>query len=933
MKSYSNRNPLAGHQKKAVSLAACAFFLCLAAVAQNNEASNNEVYGSNIDRTALTTFNDGSTDLDIFNPLTTSLALNHEVSGYVTVSNSFNTFSITATGASLASPNTASLSIFGGTNLLITGGTFGAGVLNVASNAWTEAVGGRLSDVKNADIQDAVFTGQSAESDSISTGGAPPLPGASTAANASGSTGLILENATFADISGSTLTGGTAGNASDTGTNTFAIGGTGLSLYSSSAVLSNVTVSGGAGGAAGAYGNYSAFASGGHGIQASNSTVVIHSGTFNAGAAGSVNGTDDAGGYALYARDGSSVTNHGGTFNAAGELHSVVIKNSDLTTYGGTYSGEGLLGVTTGSGTNNLYLSGGNFNGLSFINSSNGTQFVSVSNISVYSEVYMEGGTVEVDNIDNTAFQTLEIENGNMIFNQDFTLSGTLSLNSAASTVNFSELSVADGGTIDAGTGSIVASGNALFATGSILNLSVITNQAGSLQAAGITFETNSSLTVDASLAGLSSGITNISIISGALSGFDTNLMNAEIVVSANTNTESRTTAAFDPSGSGLSIIFDTLKLSDYWNATGDFALLANELEDLAPTEMNVIINNLGAEQSAELVQETYFSTMNTFQVAKQGLDSALGLSLSRGTEFRDQLALPKSAEGPRGPTAEPRNDWRFWMKYYGNFYSRSEEGLNPEYDATMHGGVIGMDKSLGRLLIGLSGGMGNYKIDAENGAEQTMNAFQGTLYSTIGFGHSFIDAGLAYGYNDVDSATADPLTLEGEFDTHLISAHLGGGIGFEFAAIGTVITPEASIRYTTYKQNGYTETGTTAAPRTFDSFDSDSMVGSLGLNAAMLNSTALETFAFKIEGRAHWLREFNPEPGDLNYQLVGGANDYTIVYPYLDEDTIRLGVGLTFFNTKKRSRKNVLLRLDFDELIGEDFNSHNLSAKAIFAF
>ncbi|QBG47536.1 autotransporter domain-containing protein [Verrucomicrobia bacterium S94] len=935
MKAYSNRNPLVGQLKKAMPLvAAYAFFLCLAAYAQNNEASNSDVYGSNLDRTALTTFNDGSTDLDIFNPLTTSLTLNHEVSGYVNISNSFNTFSISTTaGGLLTSSNHVSLSVFGGTDLIVSGGSFGGSSVNAASNEWTGAIGGRLSSVSHAEIQDAVFTGQSVENGGTVSGGGPPLPGEASVANASGSTALIVENGTYASISDGTLTGGAAGSASSIETNTWAVGGHGLEIYSSSVVLSNTTVSGGAGGSAGAYGNYTSYATGGHAVLATNSTLVIHSGTFNAGAGGSVNGTDDAGGYALYARNGSSVTNYGGTFNAADDLHSAVIENSDMTTYGGTYSGEGLLSITTGSGHNDLYLHGGNFNGLSFINTSNGTQFVSVSNIAVYADVYMEGGTVEVENYDDTAFQTLKIESGTLTFNQDFVLSGDITLNTTESTVHFSGLTVTNGGTLNTGTGSIITSGDARFATGSGLNLSIITNQAGMLQAASVTFETNSSLTVDASLAGLSSGVTNISIISGALSGFDTNLINAEIIVSANTNAESRTTAVFDPSGSGLSIIFDTLKLSDYWNAAGDFAVLANELENLAPTEMNVIINNLGVKQSSALVEETYFTTMNTFQVAKQGLDAAIGLSLSRGTEFRDQLALPKAPNGLRGPGAETPNDWRFWMKYYGNFYSRSPDGLNPEYDATMHGGLIGMDKSFGRLLIGLAGGMGNYKIDAESSAEQTMNAFQGTVYSTIGFGHSFIDAGLAYGFNDVESSTADPLTLESEFDSHLFSAHLGGGIGFELPRAGTVITPETSIRYTTYKQDGYTESGTAAAPRTFDSFDSDSFVGSLGLNAAMLNSTAMETFAFKIEGRAHWLREFNPEPGDLHYQLVGGANDYTIIYPYLDEDTIRLGVGLTFFNTEKASRKNVLLRLDFDELIGEDFNSHNLSAKAIFAF
>ena len=100
-----------------------------------------------------------------------------------------------------------------------------------------------------------------------------------------------------------------------------------------------------------------------------------------------------------------------------------------------------------------------------------------------------------------------------------------------------------------------------------------------------------------------------------------------------------------------------------------------------------------------------------------------------------------------------------------------------------------------------------------------------------------------------------------------------------------------------------------------------------------MLNTTALETFGFKIDGRFHWLHEFNPEPGNIGFSLEGGGNDYQLAAPPLDEETFRAGFGFSFFNTLRQKPKNVLLRLDFDELFGSDFNSHNLSAKVIYAF
>ena len=172
-----------------------------------------------------------------------------------------------------------------------------------------------------------------------------------------------------------------------------------------------------------------------------------------------------------------------------------------------------------------------------------------------------------------------------------------------------------------------------------------------------------------------------------------------------------------------------------------------------------------------------------------------------------------------------------------------------------------------------------------------------------------------------------------GEFDAQVLSAYFGGGYDLIDTDGGTVFTPEASIQYSTYKQDAYSETSTTAVPRNIDAFDADSLRSSLGLNVSTLNTTALKTFGFKLDGRAHWRHEFNPDPGDLTFRLEGGGNDYQFAAPLLDEEIFRVGFGFSFFNTLRQKPKNVLLRLDFDELFGDGFNSHNLSAKVIYAF
>lgn len=934
MKSHSPRNlPVHSISLKVIPLAAIAFFLSADRAAAANNVSSGDVYGQNYNSASIVSVEDGTNNLTILNNNTTSLTISHDVVGFVTVSNDFDAFSIDASGGSVTtslSNNTSALSVYSGGTLTVSEGTFSGGSLEIGTNAWAEAAGGFFSNLQTAMVSDVTFEGRSLVDESSSTDG-PPIPGESTyVTNASGSAGLIISDSTYVQLNDSTVTGGDAGEATGYYADMTADGGIGLEVFSSTLVLSNVTVTGGDGGDADAYGDYSDHADGGDALYASGASVEIYEGTLTGGAGGTTNSGVTLGGSAVRAVNGSSVVIHSGTYKGGSDSPAVYLQNSDLTTYGGSFTTGGLSSRTDGSSTNRLNLMGGTFSSLKFVNAANGVQLVTASNITVSVEVFQQGGIVDVTNLEDDGFQFVTVSNGTMIFREDLTLASSSEFNlmTGSSRMEFKgALEIGEGAEFNINLGQVEA-GDITVLEDAVISFNMVSTNAGLITSSGtVNFESNSTVSLNAIMADYSTGTTTTTVITATniiYNGFKT-----DVAFSTNSAVTGRTSLAETITGTdNLSFVFTTLSFSNYWNASGQMAKLANEFEDLASDDLNLIINSLGASASAALVEQTYFSTLNTFQAAKQGLGASLGLGLSRGTDFREQLRLPA---GPQGP--ESQNDWRFWLKYYGSFYSSDGEGLNTAYDTTLHGGALGMDKSFGRLLIGLSAGAGNYTIDADSTAEQSMDAFQAALYSTCGFGDAYLDLGLAYGFNQVESTTADPFALEGEFDAHLFSAHIGGGRSFDFPKIGAVLTPEASLQYTLYEQEAYTETGSIAVPREFDAFDSESLVASIGLNAAMLDNASLDYFAFKMEGRLHWMREFNPEPGELNYSLVGGANDYSIIYPYLDEDTIRLGVGFTFFNAQERALKNVLLRLDFDELFGDGFNSHNLSAKVIYAF
>ena len=250
-----------------------------------------------------------------------------------------------------------------------------------------------------------------------------------------------------------------------------------------------------------------------------------------------------------------------------------------------------------------------------------------------------------------------------------------------------------------------------------------------------------------------------------------------------------------------------------------------------------------------------------------------------------------------------------------------------------MNGGVIGIDASIANLLIGVSGGSSHYRMDYGSNADSETIAYHGNVYGTYGFDRGYLDAGVGYGVNKVETRTFDPFRLEGDFDATIAGGYLGGGYDLIDLEGQTVFTPEASIQYATYSQDAYVETGTAAVPRAIDAFDADSVLSTLGVNVSMLNTGRFDTFDYLMDLRLHWMHEFNPDPGSMHFMLQGGGNTYPLAYPGLDEDLYRVGIGCSFFNSLRSSPKNVMLRIDFDELFGDGFNSHNLSAKLIYAF
>jgi len=742
-------------------------------------------------------------------------------------------------------------------------------------------------------ISNGTFTGMAEEAPV--TG--PPIPGGSSGFDILAAAGGILEDTTNAMISGSVFTGTTFTPNADTSYGTDAL----RLLGSTGTTIVDGTLTGGDGGDAA-----SGTSTGGAALYVEDSSVQVSGGMYQGGSAGPA--AIQAGGAAVFATNSTIEINGNAALTGGADAPALYARNSDLivsdgTFLGGTYDTTnhyfGLVSQADAAHTNHLSLTGGTFNTIDF--TGDGLQLLAAGGtLQVDGYVVLDGATLRVDNASSTAFQKLLLRSGSIGFLNNYTL-----------------------------------------ASGGIVDFIIVTNSLVTLTADTAALETNSTLRVDASNAGFSTGTNDVVLLATANglsiidAGGSTNTA-TDANVAENVQLEAITVGRTHLSdvlvdgGSNLVFRFSTQQLKDYLNATGSYGEFIDELEMLMPDEMSTVIDLIDdAALTDQALERTYYSMFNNLQIALQGMRGSLGQSLSRNAEFRDQLKLlPPGAKGP-----ERNNQLRGWARYFGEYITHDGQGINPDYDAVLHGGVAGIDTSIGNLMIGFSGGSSHYGITHDDDAESDTVAYLGNLYGTYGMENGYLEADLAYGKNQVNTRTADPFRLDGSFDATVASAYLGGGYNLIDTDGGTVFTPEASLQYSMYDQDGYTETGTAAVPRVIDAFDADSLLSTLGMNVSMLNSEVLDTFGFKADLRTHWMHEFMADPSDMTFRLQGGSNVYRLAYPGLDEDLFRIGVGCSFFNTMKDKPQNVLLRLDFDELFGDGFNAHYVSAKLVYAF
>lgn len=740
---------------------------------------------------------------------------------------------------------------------------------------------------------------------------------------AMGASGIRLVSAGTATVGGVISTGSRGSVAIANGSNSVAeaSGGSGLLASDTTVNINSGTFTGGDGGnARSAKGTGSAY--GGAGAMAVGGTLDINGGTFTGGAGGRVNGLRQRAALGVWAQDANLAINQASADEPTTINGDIFFNNTgaqDLDILGGTIGGDI---YKYGSGTANASVdSSANFSGAFFLMEGN-------ASISLADET--QGAFFS--NVDIGADSTMAFAGSARAVTaagSRFMLAGT---NSSLSFATGAELSL--GTIINAGFGTVQTTNGSDLIMRDNSSVTVafdsLSGDRGLLEVAGTLVVSNDSKIVLSGVSATPEG--RIQVVNAAAVELGGNAV--EDVVDVDTGWLNRQKDVVVSSGIRVDYEYNSLTnttLNDIDNN------LLGEVDDmitsLSPTEFRAL-NSVGEADATSQFRYSLSQvpdvSESSFRVSQQVHEQIA----ARGTEYRsmngfasskpffDNQNRPAGAAGPQ--TQEDESSMEGWVRAYGSFGNKDKTSQFSAYDSSTVGSVIGVDRSFGKLLVGIAGGYASTDLDA-TAYQADVDTYHGSIYSTVGGESIYVDLALTIGVSDTEAKNA---ATTDEFDSSFMSLYAGFGKSFEVME-KISITPEASILLSHYEQEEYSRVGLLDGAMV-DDYDTDSCQSSLGVNVATVHQLdwLSQGLAVIPEIRAHWLHVFEADPDDFTYNVGGAA--YTFGVRPRDEESFRLGVGFDVWSWKYQRTK---FEIDYDGLFSDTYREHIFSGKVTFQF
>ncbi|MCF7848392.1 MAG: autotransporter domain-containing protein [Kiritimatiellales bacterium] len=417
-----------------------------------------------------------------------------------------------------------------------------------------------------------------------------------------------------------------------------------------------------------------------------------------------------------------------------------------------------------------------------------------------------------------------------------------------------------------------------------------------------------------------------------------------KLIVAGVENAESLDLEKLDASGTLVDVIFwendqDIYGLvgRKYLAETAGFAegsqmaRLAKEIDDMSllgnPNAVSQIylLNEMSGEEQSEQLTQLYEQGVPTY-MHRQGM---LGGQQQVMMQARAFQAVGRSAgakpEGVAGPH-KAEQGLRGWMRGYGSWADREADGSFNGFDQNVYGTIVGFDKAIGNMLLGVAGGYAQSDLTQDNHDSSDAKTGYGIIYGSFGSVDWFGDLNLSYGRSHIETRSGTIFAAKGDFDADNYALYAGGGKELRLSDGDFLFTPEAALLISYYDQEGYREKSLFVA-RDVDSYDRWSYQSRLG--AALALEKQAGSVVLKPEVRAYWLHEFNADPDRVGYSLIGGTGGrYILGMQAPSENVFEAGAALRALFSDRLE-----IALAVDGQFSDDYEAITVSGRAAFGF
>ena len=283
-------------------------------------------------------------------------------------------------------------------------------------------------------------------------------------------------------------------------------------------------------------------------------------------------------------------------------------------------------------------------------------------------------------------------------------------------------------------------------------------------------------------------------------------------------------------------------------------------------------------------------------------LDSHLeNLTAAAGSDSSVSFGVKSVVAGMLTPSSNTHaavdTDWTAWTSGY-----TTQLSIDPDAAAGFgktrsddNGASLGVERKFGNLRVGVLAALGQGDTTFEPNVKVDADHWNIGGYGSVAFGSVTVDASALWGNSDNKARREDGLggSLRGDFSSTDAQLGLGVAVNLTSPSSGWQVTPVARLKYISYSQDAFTETGTGLLPAAVDKLSENTVISKVGLRVGR-HLEVSKGVNLSADGAVYWVHDYNVEGKALGLQLAGVSNsNYTATGRKSDADTAQFSLGL----------------------------------------